>query len=126
MAILLFHMFSRFFSYRWEFFIIYMCVVGDLMSVYMCVCSFCFLHPNYDFPSLLSFQSPQPPICAPTIYSSSVFLYRKDQASHGYQSTMAYYVEVRLGTFPLIEAEQVNPEEKTDRKADKRVIDCPC
>lgn len=61
------------------------------------------LHPNCNFPSLLSSQYFPTILPLPQIHSS-FFPFNKRQVSQGYQPNMAYQVIIRVGTFPCIKA----------------------
>jgi hypothetical protein len=74
-------------------------------------CNFCLfyshiVYPNHSLPNVLSFQYLPHSL---SISTFSLFLFRKGQTTHGYQSNVTYHVEVRLGTSPFIKSRQGNP-----------------
>jgi hypothetical protein len=84
---------------------------------------FFFLHPDHHFPSLLS--TPYPPPHLPA--HPPLFLFRKGQTSHGYQSAMAYIIAVALSTLShRIEPGWTIKWQERIPKADKRVRDNFC
>lgn len=56
-----------------------------------------------------SFPPSVPYLLSTPLTTPPPFLYRKRQASNGYQPNVGYQLAVRVGTFPHMKAEQGNP-----------------
>lgn len=83
--------------------------LDTLVFCFVVVVGFLFVSLFYSsliYSMLLPLLTPMP---TPPEPLSIPFLFRKGQASHGYQPKMAYQVAVLLGTSPHIKAAQGNP-----------------